>query len=225
MRQYGGCWLVRRWNHWWRVAGTLTWTRPHCWRTGWLLNHLWAARRCGSPEDCSLVALSLRRAQQHQASQGRNFVSNVCYTWSSPHRHTPGRRSRLRTTSWGWRAAPAPAGCLSCRSRDFHRSRGHTSWASSVWARTLQRRKQQVVLTDQVRSSKYFRFTSGLVIFWCERNKCLKLNKFHTFGFWFVQMWSYYLMQSSYRTTFWIHPEYINLTVYIKLCSKESIVK
>lgn len=92
---------------------------------------------------------------------GLKLIVRVTSFWSSkpttravestavPHyRHTPGRRSRPRTTSWGWRVAPALAGCLSCRSRDFRRSRGHTSWASSVWAQTLQRRKPHAALTD-----------------------------------------------------------------------------
>lgn len=67
---------------------------------------------------------NLKMQQQNCCSDGSRAV--LLY------RHIPGRRSRPRTKSWDWHVAPALAGCLSCRSRDFHRSRGHTSWASSV---------------------------------------------------------------------------------------------
>lgn len=71
-----------------------------------------------------------------------NHVRNFLY------HHIPGRRSHPHMMSWGWYVAPALAGCLSCRSRDFHRSKGHTSWASSVSVQTLRGRKEHVGLTD-----------------------------------------------------------------------------
>lgn len=144
----------------WMRVGVLTWTRPHCWHTGWPSSRLWAGPRYDSLWDYSPVESDLDEQNQvdknkttsRSNSQRKMGVflcdSTVADMYNRTYRrwnghllylHTPGLSSRRHTPSWGWRGAPTLVCCRSCRSKDSHRSRGRTSLTSSVSAQMLEK--------------------------------------------------------------------------------------
>lgn len=115
-----------------QVDRWLTWTHPHCWHTGWPLSRLVAGLWCGSPVDYSLVESDLQHiCDMNMLKSGPESLTRSSYL------HIRDHSGRPRTSSWGWRDAPALVCCRSYRSKDSHRSRGRTSSAASVSALKL----------------------------------------------------------------------------------------
>lgn len=78
--------------------------------------------------------------RSHLNSDGTCSLLGIIHHRSVLYLHIPDRTAHLCTLVWDWRDAPALACCLTCRSKDSHRSKGHTSWASSVLGQKLERR-------------------------------------------------------------------------------------